>query len=668
MRANNNDASRYEYCQEESFDSCTTSAQDGHIGIGQREQSGVESEYEKMARWNATQRAFPLDVCMPQLIAMQAAITPGAVALVAGEQTVSYGALNRRANQLAHYLRERGVRANTLVGLYMERSIDMVVGLLGILKAGGAYLPLDSRYPQERLTFMVEDARTTIVVTQQHLIADFCVQKASPVCLDTDILAQQPETDPLSSVTKDDLAYVIYTSGSTGRPKGVQITHGSLLNLVFWHQRAFNVTASDRATQFASPAFDATGWELWPYLTRGASVYLVDDDIRVDATRLRDWLVRHSITIAFLPTALAESMLTLEWPKETALRFLLTGADTLQRYPALGLPFVLVNNYGPTEATVVATSGRIVPVERTDALPTIGRPIANTQIYILDEHMRQVPIGTPGELYIGGAGLARGYLNSPALTAEKFVAHPFSDQPGARLYRTGDLARYLPDGQIAFMGRADHQIKIRGYRIEPGEIAAILNTHAAVQASYILAQEDSAGDRYLVAYIVLAPGTSTTVHALQETLRAHLPDYMVPATFVPLDVLPLTENGKVNRTALPIPEAASTLHNEAFELPSTPIEERLAEFIANLLKLERVGVDENFFMLGGHSLLAAQIVVFVADTFGVNLSMYTLFEAPTIQLLAAEIEQLIVDRQEEMPVEETQRLSNGKQHLADRGR
>jgi len=309
----------------------------------------TEMEQKQLAAWNATQQDYPRVACVPQLVAVQAAATPDAVALVVGSQVLSYTELNRRANQLAHYLQALGVGPNALVGLCIERSLDMVVGLLGILKAGGAYVPLDPTYPIDRLTFMLEDAQVPVLVTQQHQAARLHVEKAQIVCLDADaaILAQQNATDPTSAVTISDLAYVIYTSGSTGQPKGVQITHDGLLNLVFWHQRAFSVTASDRATQLTSPAFDATGWELWPYLTVGASIYMPDEDTRATPILLRDWLVGCGITITFLPTALAEIVITLEWPLTTSLRFLLTGADMLHHHPSPTLPFVLINNYGP---------------------------------------------------------------------------------------------------------------------------------------------------------------------------------------------------------------------------------------------------------------------------------------------------------------------------------
>src|SRR6266516_1808431 len=432
----------------------------------------TEDERRQMATWNATQQEYPRDACVPQLVALQARITPEAVALVVGDQVISYQELNRRANQLAHHLQALGVRPNVLVGICVERSFDMVVGLLGIFKAGGAYVPLDPSYPPDRLAFMMHDAQVPLLVTQNHLTSRLPTEGTKVVCLDTqaDILVQQRITEPTLVASADDLAYVIYTSGSTGRPKGVQVTHDSLLNLVFWHQRAFDVTSSDKATQLTSPAFDATGWELWPYLTCGASVHLLNEEQRVDPILCRDFLLDHQITMTFLPTALAESVMVLEWPSQTALRFLLTGADTLHHYPSPRLPFALINNYGPTEATVVTTSGRVPPITHAERPPSIGYPIDNMQIYILDEYLRQVPLGTPGELYIGGVGLAKGYLNRPELNTEKFIPHPWSDKPGERLYRTGDLARFLPDGKVDFLGRVDHQIKIRGYRIEPDEI------------------------------------------------------------------------------------------------------------------------------------------------------------------------------------------------------
>ena len=618
----------------------------------------TEHDRRQLATWNATRQEFPSEVCLPQLVAKQAAATPNAIVIAAGTEQLTYKELNQRANQLAHYLQTLGVHSNVLVGLCVERSIDMVVGLLGILKAGGAYLPIDPTYPPERLSFMLEDASAPVLVTWHTIAANLPTGYARLVCLDTDaaVLGQQSTDEPASTATATDLAYVIYTSGSTGRPKGVQITHYSLLNLIFWHQHAFEITPADRSTQMTSPAFDATGWELWPYLTIGAQVRIIDEEVRVSPLSLRDWLVQHAITICFLPTALAESVIALKWPAETALRYLLTGADTLRRYPSPDLPFAFINNYGPTESTVVATYGRILPSKNTDTPPSIGRPIANTQIYILDEQLRQAPVGVPGELYIGGTGLAKGYLNRPELTKERFIPHPFSDKPGERLYKTGDTARFLPDGQIAFLGRADFQIKIRGYRIEPDEIMSVLNQHQSIQSNIVIAREDESGEKRLVAYLVLTPGEQITAGSLRETLGAYLPDYMIPSSFVVLQSLPVTPNGKVDRTALPAPDATNTLRDVSVAAPETATEERISQIVTTLLKLETVGIDDNFFMLGGHSLLGTQIIAQITETFGVDLPLRSLFEAPTIRLLAAEVEQRIIAKLESMSEDEVLRL------------
>jgi len=611
-----------------------------------------------LAPWNRDQRDYPLNICVPQLVAMQAAITPDAIALTAGECVLSYGELNRQANRLGRYLQSLGVCEGTLIGLCLERSLDMVIGLLGILKAGAAYIPFDSDYPTERLSFMLQDASIPILLTQQHLAARFQHSETKIICLDSDkdLLEQQSIEDPALSMAADSLAYVIYTSGSTGQPKGVQISHGSLLNLIYWHQRAFEITATDRATQVASPAFDATGWELWPYLTCGASVHLINEDTKLAPVMVRDWLVEQKITVTFLPTPLAESVLCLNWPATTALRLLLTGADVLHTYPSLDLPFALINNYGPTEATVVATSGRILPDKEAKKLPTIGQPIDNTEIYILNEQLQHVPIGVHGELYIGGAGLASGYLNRPELTLEKFIPHPFSDDPNARLYKTGDLACYLPDGQLSFIGRTDHQIKIRGYRIEPNEIIAALDRHPAIQKSVVVARDDMSGEKRLVAYVVLSPERDVTVRELRDALSESLPDYMVPTLFAALEELPVNHSGKIDRTALPLPNGSNTLSDTATVVPATPTEERVAEIVATLLGVEQISIDDNFFMLGGHSLLGTQVIMRVVDAFGVDMPLRTIFEAPTVRLLSAEIEQRIVARLEAMSDEEVLRL------------
>jgi len=594
---------------------------------------------------------------IPGLIARQAATTPDAAALLAGNLVMSYHDLDQRSNQLAHRLKELGAGTNTLVACYLERSFDLVVALLAILKAGGAYVPLDPAYPTERVAFILADTRAPVLLTQSSLVARLPATVPTVICLDVDeSFTDLPRTALPAYPSAADLAYVLYTSGSTGRPKGVLVTHGSLLNLISWHQKAFAVTAADKATQVASPAFDATGWELWPYLTIGASVTFIPEDVRLSPVTLRNWFIEQGITITFLPTALAESVIALQWPASTALRFLLTGADTLRRYPSPSLPFAFINNYGPTEATVVTTSERILPAARSDQPPSIGRPITNMHVYLLDQQLRQVPTGEQGELYIGGVGLAQGYLNRPDLTAERFIPHPFSDNPRERLYKTGDLARSLPDGQLAFLGRIDQQIKLRGYRIEPEEIMAALNEHPAVQTSLVIARDFTADDKQLVAYLVLRPGAALNDSELRSMLAARLPDYMIPSAFVQLDALPLTLNGKIDTSALPAPDSSNTPREVTGAAPSTPTEQALEQIIAPLLGIPNVGREENIFLLGGHSLFGTQVIMRVAATFGVEMSLRTLFDSPTIAQLASKIEQLVLARIETMSNDEAAHL------------
>ncbi len=510
-----------------------------------------------------------------------------------------------------------------MVALCLERSPEMVVAALAVFKAGGAYLPLDPAAPAERLETMLRDADVSALVTRtgntKTSLNGRPASGAFPeVNLDGDAaeIAKCPESAPTVTVAPENLAYVIYTSGSTGQPKGVEVTHGNLCNLLNWHLRAFEVTAQDRASHQAALGFDAAVWEVWPYLAAGASVHFPEDGVRNHPAALRDWIVAQRITITFLATPLAESMLLLDWPREVDLRILLTGADTLHRRPSARLPFVLVNNYGPTECTVVATSGVVAPAESNTRPPSIGRAIDHTQVYILDDRMKPVTAGNAGELYIGGASVARGYRGRPDLTAEKFVGNPAcSDSSSSsasatedRLYRTGDLVRELPNGEIEFLGRIDEQIKIRGYRIEPSEIVSALDASPDIDASAVMARENGAGEKQLVAYVVLADGVAATAGGLQELLRRQLPDYMIPSTFVRIESLPVTSNGKVDWSALPLPLNGNVLADDSYVAPRNIVEEKLAGIIAPLLHVERVGVHDNFFFRGGHSLLGTQLI------------------------------------------------------------
>src|ERR1700674_1566330 len=616
------------------------------------------AEYQQLEARNSTQQPYPKDPCVHQLVSRRAQATPEAIAMRDGARVISYGELESQSNRLANYLRAMGVGPDVLVGLCVERTALMVVGALGVLKAGGAYVPIDPSYPMERVAFMLADASPRVLIPQDTLEQRLFGEGRELVVLDRESrqIANQSSSAPANVNSTEDLAYVIYTSGSTGQPKGVEISHGSLLTLIFWHQGTFGVTPADRATQIASPGFDATVWEIWPYLSAGASVHFVPECKRTEPEGLRDWLVEREISVCFLPTPLAERLMPLEWPAKTALRVLLTGADTLHHYPSANLPFVLVNNYGPTEGTVVATSGPVPTNERTEQLPSIGRPISNTQIYILDSNMCPVPIGSAGELHIGGAGLARGYHHRPDLTAQKFVPNPFSNVPGDRLYKTGDLARFLPDGQIAFLGRADDQVKIRGFRIELNEVIGVLSQHPGIRESIVVASENGGGEKRLVAYVVPSNGAAPTSTDLGTFMGKELPDYMIPTAFITLDELPIGPNGKVDRNALPAPDDKNIMRDENFLDPRTPTEQRIASIVTPLLGLERVGINDNFFLLGGNSLLGTQVIARVRGAFGVELSLLSLFDNPTVAGIATEVEQLIIAKVDAMSEDEAQRL------------
>lgn len=599
-------------------------------------------------------------VLVPQLVAAQAEVGPGSVAVTQGPLSMTYSELEERANVVARLLQHLGASPDVVVALYLDRSPAMIVAALAVLKAGAAYLPLDPSYPAERLAVSLNDAGAPIVITGHGMDSRLPVRFKHRITLDPEgrLPVHEPSGPVTSRATADNLAYVIYTSGSTGQPKGVEITHGSLCNLVTWHQRAFQVTSQDRASQLAALSFDAAVWEIWPYLALGASVHLPNALAVNEPAKVQSWLVSQRITVAFLPTPLAERLMTLEWPAKPSLRVMLTGADTLHHYPSRKLPFQLVNNYGPTECTVVATSGVVSPNESPDRLPTIGRPIANTEVYILNEQMHPVPEGELGEIYIGGTGLARGYRNCPDLTAEKFVRASFGARPGARLYRTGDMARFLPDGQIAFVGRADEQLKVRGYRIEPAEIVRVLDDHPAVQSNTVVARDVGTGDKQLVAYFVPAAKAQPMHTELRNFIAARMPEYMVPAIFVRLDRLPLNASGKVDRSVLPAPDQLNTLRDDPFVAPRTPIEERVSTVLASLLGVEQVSVEDNFFLLGGHSLLGTQLIARVRDAFGIDLSLRMLFDSPTVAGLSAEVEALLIAKVEAMSEEEAQRLIN----------
>jgi amino acid adenylation domain-containing protein/non-ribosomal peptide synthase protein (TIGR01720 family) len=573
-----------------------------------------------------------------QLFAQAVAATPSAVALVDGERSISYAELNGKANQLAHYLKAEGIGPDSFVGILAERSIELVTGVLAVVKAGGAYVPMDPAYPEKRLAYMIEDSGIKIVLTQQQWLSK--LDKTHTVfCLDRDFgfLPGQPAELPLE-VGADNLAYMIYTSGSTGQPKGTMICHQGLSNLVAWHHRDFGIKATDRATMVAGPAFDASVWELWPYLTMGAAVYIVPPEVLGAIDDLCDWLVEKRITVSFLPTPLAESVMTRRFVETPALRFLLTGGDTLRTYPDPSLPFRVVNNYGPTENTVVTTSGIVGEDPGRGMLPDLGKPILNHTVYILDAALQPVPGGVPGELCVSGPGLARGYWKRAELTAERFIPNPFSTDPAARLYRTGDLVRWLADGRIEFMGRMDQQVKIRGFRVELGEIEALLRAEDSVADVVVRVLGEGALHAFLVAYVVPQDGGrdhARTPDALRQHLRRNLPDYMVPSEFLLLAKIPVTPNGKVDFKALPQPERTGV--KAAFEAPQGEWEQKLAVIFSEILDVSAIGRNDDFFAMGGHSLKATRLVARIHKELHTGISIRDVFQHPTLAGLAAVI-------------------------------
>ncbi|WP_334016563.1 amino acid adenylation domain-containing protein [Burkholderia gladioli] len=597
--------------------------------------------------WNATGADYPRHRCVHELVEDRAGQMPEAIAVVAGDEQLSYGELNARANRLARHLVKLGVGPDIPVAVCAERSVAMVVALLAVFKAGGAYLSIDPAYSSARLAHILDDAAPPVMLVDtvgREALGEACLAKHVMVDLSVssapwDELASDNLPPRSLGLDSSHLAYVIYTSGSTGTPKGVMVEHRQLANLVTWHIDRFELHAGSRVPATASLAFDASVWELWPVLCAGASLLLPPPGLSSDAAALLNWWRHQSMDCAFLVTPLALLAMQSELPP--GLKSLLIGGDRVTSLPS-GLPpsLRIVNNYGPTETTVVATSGEIEP-SAGDTVYPIGKPIANTRIYLLDEHQALVPLGAVGELYIGGAGVARGYLNRPDLTAQRFLADPFARAEGdaeARMYRTGDLARYQPDGNIVFLGRNDEQVKVRGFRVEPREIETQLATHEAVREAIVIARQDPAGNARLLAYVSLqdAAPCAELVRDLREHLAARLPEYMVPAAFVVLDALPLTRNGKVDRRALPEPDDEAFVQAQ-YEAPQGETEQTIAVLWAELLGVERVGRHDNFFALGGHSLLATRMLARLRESFGHDVSIRTLFEAPTVSQLAPRV-------------------------------
>jgi len=604
--------------------------------------------HQLLIEWNNTQVEYLQDKCIHQLFEEQVEKTPDAVAVVFEEQKLTYRELNSWANQLAHYLQFKGVGAEVLVGICVERSLEMIVGLLGILKAGGAYVPLDPNYPIERIAYMLENSQASVLLTQKKLVAGLPENQAQIICLDSDwnLVSQESDLNLNCTASEENLAYVIYTSGSTSKPKGVAMKHLALSNLILWQRSNTTISTTARTLHFAPISFDVSFQEIFSTWCGGGTLVLISEEVRRDSVALLHLLRAKQIERLFLPFValqqLAETAKTLGLiPK--SLREVITAGEQLQITPAIAHFFSqlkdcsLHNQYGPSETHVVTAFTLTGSSKNWSALPPIGRPIANTQIYILDRFAQPLPLGIPGELYIGGVCLARGYLNRPELSAERFITNPFSQEEGSRLYKTGDLARYLPDGNIEYLGRIDNQVKLRGFRIELGEIEVTLAQHPNLRQTAAIVREDSPGDKRLVAYVCPNQGQILTSGQLRRFLEEKLPDYMIPGIFIIMEAFPLTPSGKLDRKALPAPDASSLIRETSLIAPRDSVELQLAEIWSEILGVFPIGVHDNFIELGGDSLLATKIIGLVRDRFEVELPLNYLFEYPTVAELAKEI-------------------------------
>ena len=609
----------------------------------------AEDRHKFLFTWNETRREYPRDVFVPNLFERNAEKTPDAVAVVYEDRRLTYRELNERANQLGHFLRKRGVGPETRVVVCVERSPEMIVGVMGVMKAGGAYVPLDAMYARERLPIILEDAECPVLLTQKSLLASLPATKAEVITLDADWprIAAESKENPKHAITPGTLAYVVYTSGSTGLPKGVMINHGGLVNQYRAYEESYGLRSPGSWLYMANFSFDVFSSDLTRSLCSGGKMVICPMELLLNPEGLYGLMLRENIDHAeFVPAVLRNLTAYLQQTiqKLDFMRVLVCSsdawsvADARDTLEVCGPKPRVINAYGVTEATIDSTYMDITPeVLRGQGFVPIGKPFPNTRTYVLDAHMQPSPIGIPGVLYIGGAGVARGYLKRPELTAEKFVPDPFSTEPGAKLYNSGDAAKYLADGNIEFLGRVDNQVKIRGFRIELGEVEAAIGQHPSVQQVVVIARELAPGDVGLVAYVVAAPAEVIDIGGLRAFLKGKLPAYMLPSAFEVLEKIPLSANRKVDRKALPAPKQKSADVAEAFVAPRDPHEEKMAGLWSEVLRFSPIGIHDNFFELGGHSLMAIQVISRVRNHFGVELPLRTLFENPTVAELCLAI-------------------------------
>jgi amino acid adenylation domain-containing protein len=607
--------------------------------------------------WNRTERPFPRGVTLPDLFAARVAERPDAEALAWGDETLTYAELDARANRLAHHLVRHGVGAESRVGVLLERGVEMIVSLLAILKAGGGYVPLDPTYPPERLRLMLADGGARVLVTRGALAAEVAADGVVAISLDeaAEAIAAEPSDALEGGASADGLAYIVYTSGSTGTPKGVMVSHRNVVQLVV-ETDYVRLGPGDRVAQASNASFDALAFEAWGALLNGATLVGISRDVLLSPPALRELLREERITTLYQTTALLNQLSREQPDIFSPLREVLFGgqavdADSVRRILAGGRPERLLHMYGPTETTAWSSWESVKAVDEDARTVSVGRPTGNQRIYVLDGALEPVPVGAAGEAYVGGDGVVRGYLDRPALTAERFVPDPFAEAPGARMYRTGDRLRWKTDGKLEFVGRLDDQVKIRGFRIEPGEVESVLCAHPDVREARVVAREDEPGEQRLVAYVV----GDADADDLRTHLRQRLPEYMVPAAFVALHALPLTPVGKLDLKALPLPELASP--DDRHVAPRTPVEEALAAIWGEVLRLERVGLGDDFFALGGHSLLIMRLIARIRAAFGLEISIRAVFAAPTLEGMAGEIERRIYEDILSMPDAEAEQLA-----------
>ncbi|HEX3085319.1 MAG TPA: amino acid adenylation domain-containing protein, partial [Pyrinomonadaceae bacterium] len=604
-----------------------------------------KEQRQLLVEWNANRIEYPESSCVHELFEAQAAKTPQAPAVEFCGQRLTFSELNARANQLANYLMKRGVGSESMVGISVERSFEMVVAILGVLKTGAAYVPLDPTYPRDRIAFMIRDTAARVVITQSHLAPNLDAD-LERISLDEDwpLIATESDVNPAVSTSSAQVALVLYTSGSTGNPKGVMLEHRSLVNFATVAKATYGLEADDRVLQFGSLSFDLSAEEMLIALTSGACLVLRTAEM---ISSPEDFLLRceeWKLSVLDLPTVywheLTDALSKQHLALPPSIRLVIIGgekasSDRIATWNRIvGNQVRLLNTYGPTETTIAVTLCDLSTYAPAliEKISPIGRPDPNAEVYVLDSKLQPVPIGIPGELHIGGPGVARGYLNRADLTSQKFISNPFSDNPAGRLYKTGDIVRYHDDGNLEFLGRADNQIKIRGFRVELEEIERAIRSHEAVENCVVIAT--GGDDKRLVAYLITADGSREPINDLRNVLKTKLPSYMVPATFEVIDEFPLTSSGKINRRALPEPQFNRAMADATVDLPSTPLEEMLLEAWREVLKVDQIGVNENFFDLGGHSLLAARLVSNIRAIFEVELNMVDIFEAPTISSLA----------------------------------